>query len=97
MLKSLETTVSKQAWKSMSQKAMTHPLSQEAAVITLRNFSKQLGINLTKRKALQAIPVFGAILGNLTNSWYIKDVSWAARRAFQRRWLRDNSKIIDIE
>lgn len=97
MLKSLETTVAKQTWKSMSQKAMTHPLSQEAALIALRNLSKQLGINLTKRKALQAIPVIGAVVGGSTNGWYIKDVSWAARRAFQERWLRDNDKIIDME
>lgn len=97
MLKSLETTVAKQTWKKMSEKAVTHPLSQEAAVIALRNLSKQLGINLTKRKALQAIPVIGAVVGGSTNGWYIKDVSWAARRAFQERWLRDNGKIIDME
>lgn len=97
MLKSLETTVAKQTWKIMSEKAVTHPLSQEAAVIALRNLSKQLGINLTKRKALQAIPVIGAVVGGSTNGWYIKDVSWAARRAFQERWLRDNGKIIDME
>jgi len=30
------------------------------------------------------------------NAWYIREVGWAARRAFQERWLIDNEKIIEI-
>ncbi|MFS0600872.1 EcsC family protein [Peribacillus frigoritolerans] len=97
MLKSIEVKIAKQTWKSMTQKAINKPLSQEAAVIALRNLSKQLGVNLTKRKALQAIPIIGAVVGSSVNGWYIKDVGWAARRAFQQRWLLENGKIIDME
>ena len=58
--------------------------------------AKQIGINITKRKALQAIPVIGALVGGSVNGWYIKDVGWAARRAFQERWLIDNQKILEV-
>jgi len=51
---------------------------------------------LTKRKALQAIPAIGALIGASVNGWYIKEVGWTARRAFQERWLLENHKIIEI-
>ena len=59
-----------------------------------RNLAKQLGINITKRKAAQAIPIIGAGVGAAMNLAFINDVSWAARRAFQEKWLIDNNKII---
>ena len=62
----------------------------------IKSLAKQLGINLTKRKALQAIPAIGALVGASVNGWYIKEVGWAARRAFQERWLLENHKIIEI-
>jgi len=96
MLKSVEITIAKQTWKAMAEKAAQQQLSKEGAIISVKNLAKQLGINLTKRKALQAIPAVGALIGSSVNGWYIKDVGWAARRAFQKRWLIDNQKIIDI-
>jgi EcsC protein family len=95
-LKAIHTTINKKTWKKMAQIAAEKPLSQEAAIITIRNLAKQLGINLSKRKALQVIPVIGAIVGGSSNGWYVKDVGWAARRAFQERWLVDNEKTIDL-
>ncbi len=95
-LKSVETTIAKVTWKKMAEKAAESQLSKEAAVLTVKNLAKQLGINLTKRKALAAIPFIGAAIGGSVNGWYIKEVGWAARRAFQERWLYENGKIIDI-
>jgi len=54
--------------------------------------SKAVGLNLTKRKALQMLPAVGAIVGGSVNGWYMKDVGWAARRCFQERWLEENYK-----
>jgi hypothetical protein len=95
-LKSIQNTIAKQTWKKMAEKATQSPLSKEAAIIAIKNLAKQLGVNISKRKALQAIPVIGAIVGSSSNGWYIKDVGWAARRAFQERWLIENDKIIDM-
>lgn len=95
-LRTIEVNIVKQSWKKMAQKAAEDKLCQEAAIIGVKNLAKQLGINLTKRKALQAIPAIGAAVGSSVNGWYIKEVGWAARRAFQERWLIENKKVIDI-
>lgn len=95
-LRTIEVAIAKQTWKAMAEKAAQSKLSKEAAIIGIRNLAKQLGVNLTKRQALQAIPAIGALVGASVNGWYIKDVGWAAHRAFQERWLIDNHKIIDI-
>jgi hypothetical protein len=94
-LRSIEVMIARQTWKELAQKAATNALSKEGGVIAVRNLAKQLGINLTKRKALQAIPVIGAGVGAAVNGAWIRDVGWAARRAFQERWLIDNGKVTD--
>ena len=81
-------------WKKIAERAAQQQLSKEGAIIAVRNLAKQLGINITKRRALATIPVIGAIVGASANGWFIKDVGWAARRAFQERWLLDNRKIM---
>ena len=95
-LRSIEVTLTKQTWRKMAEQAAKEVLSKEAGLLAVRNLAKQLGINLTKRKALQSIPYIGAGVGASVNAWYIRDVGWAARRAFQERWLIDNQKIIEI-
>ncbi len=95
-LRSIEVTIAKQSLKVLTRKAATDRMSREAGFIAIKNLAKQLGVNLTKRKALQAIPAIGAVVGASVNGWYIKEVGWAARRAFQERWLIDNQKIIEI-
>jgi hypothetical protein len=95
-LKSVQNTIVKQTWRKMAEKAAQQPFGKEAAILAVKNLAKQLGVNISKRKALQAIPVIGSLVGASSNGWYIKDVGWAARRAFQERWLIENSKIIDI-
>jgi uncharacterized protein (DUF697 family) len=97
MLSAIGVTIAKTTWKAMAEKAMTTGMGKEAAIITLRNLAKQLGINLTKRKALAAIPGIGAGIGGTVNGWWIRDVGWAARRTFQERWLLDNNKVIRID
>lgn len=96
-LKSVEVTLAKVAWKKMAEKAAERQLGKEAALLTIKNLAKQLGVNITKRKALAAIPFIGAAIGGSVNGWYIKEVGWAARRAFQERWLIENKKIIEVE
>ncbi|MDA8620776.1 EcsC family protein [Planctomycetota bacterium] len=92
-LKNIEITIAKVTWKKMAEKAAEKAVSKEGAVIAVKTLSKQLGINLTKRKALSAIPVIGAAVGGSVNGWYLKEVGWAARRSFQERWLIENHKV----
>ncbi len=92
-LKIVEVTIAKVTWKKMAQKAAEDRLSKEASILVIKNLAKELGVNLTKRKALASIPVIGAAVGGSVNGWFIKEVGWAARRAFQERWLLENGKL----
>jgi uncharacterized protein (DUF697 family) len=94
-LRTLQVTIQKVTWKKMTERAAANQFSKEAAIIGIKNLAKQLGINITKRQALVAIPIIGAAVGGSVNGWYIKEVGWAARRYFQERWLRDNRKYED--
>lgn len=94
-LKQIQVLIAKTTWKKMSQKAMENELSKEAGILAIKGLAKQLGINLTKRKALQTIPYIGAAIGASVNGSYINNVAWAARRVFQEAWL--NEKYIVIE
>ena len=96
VLRQVEVMIAKKSWRKMAKIAAAKKLSKEGAVVTIRQLAKQLGVNITKRKALAVIPIIGAVVGGSMNGWYIKDVGWAARRAFQERWLIDNKKIVDI-
>ena len=58
----------------------------------IKNLAKQLGINITKRKALQTIPIVGAGIGAVMNAAYITDITEAAIRIYEKRWLNDNGK-----
>ncbi len=76
-------------WKSMAARAATQTVGVDAAIIATKNLAKALGYNLTKRKALAAIPAVGAVIGSSANGWYLREVGVAAQRSFQERWLRD--------
>lgn len=92
-LRGVERMLIEKTWKQMAKDTLV----KETVLITLRTLAKQLGINLTKRKALQAIPAIGAIVGSSVNGWYIKEVGWAARRSYQERWLKDNGLWVDCD
>jgi hypothetical protein len=95
-LRSIQVMIAKTTWKRMAEIAAQKQVSKEGAVLALKRLLKQLGVNLTKRKALAAIPIIGAAVGGSVNGWYIKEVGWAARRVFQERWLIKNHKVIDV-
>jgi EcsC protein family len=92
MLRQLEVTVLRQTFKAMAAKAAEQTLSKEAAIIALRDIARQLGLNLTKRKMLQVVPFLGAGIGAAVNWKFMDDVAWAARRAYQERWLQDRGR-----
>lgn len=75
-----------QSWGQI-QHAASAALGKEAMVIALRDVARQLGVNLTKRKAVNAVPVIGAAIGAAINAGFVKDVGWAARRTFQEMRL----------
>ena len=93
ILRAIDVMIAKQTLKTVAEKAAQRQLSKEAVLISMNKLGRQLGLNITKRKALQALPAIGAVVGGSVNAWFIKDVGWAARRAFQERWLIENNMI----
>jgi len=94
-LRTVEVILIKSTWKKISEEAAKQQLSREAAIFGAKNVAKQLGVNITKRKALASIPFIGAAIGGSVNGWYVKEIGWAARRCFQERWLMENQKVVD--
>jgi len=94
ILRTIDGMISRKTLKTLAEKAAQRQLAKEAVMISIKNLGRQLGINISERKVLQAIPAIGAVVGASVNGWFINDVSWAARRAFQERWLIENNMIV---
>ena len=88
-LKELRTVVAKQTFKAMAATTGT-----EQGIVAARSLARRLGVNLTKRKLLQATPAVGAVVGAAVNYKFIDDVAWAARHMYQKRLLehRDSAR-----
>lgn len=92
LLRQISVKIAKDSWEKVANQKV--PLS--VAIIAIKSLAKQLGINITKRMALPVIPFIGTGVGAVINAPFINDIAWAARRAFQERWLIEN-QLIDIE
>lgn len=88
-LKKIEETLVKVTWKKMAESLAKGEVGHEAALAAIRAFAKQLGIQLTKRKALQIVPVVGAAAGASFNAVFINDIGRAAYNSYGRRWIAD--------
>ena len=92
-LRRLQVMLVQKAWKMLTDEAVAKKLSEAAFTMGIEQLAKQLGINITKRAALKVIPLIGLVVGGAVNAAFVRDVGWAARRAFQERWLMENKKI----
>lgn len=90
-LKEVEQILLKVAWKKMASDLAKKEINKRALLVALREFAKSLGIQLTKRKALQMVPVIGAAVGAAFNSTFVNDIGKAAYMSYRRR------KIAEVE
>ena len=80
-LKQLEQILIKVTWKKMTADLAAKQISQLSLLAAVKQFAKSLGINLTKRKALQMVPIIGAIVGASFNATYANDIGrWPTTR-----------------
>jgi hypothetical protein len=96
LLRNIELQLAKKSWVRIAERAASEQVIRETGLLVLKNLGKQVGLNLTKRKLLGAVPLVGAAVGGSVNALYLREVGWAARRAFQERWLIDNHKLTEI-
>jgi len=71
-------------------------IAKEGAVFATRGLAAALARNLAGRKAAQAIPIVGAAIGAAASASFLDDVSMAAQRIYQERFLRDR-EILDAK
>jgi hypothetical protein len=93
-LRGIETQLLAQSWAVLGERAARRGVSAEAALLLARDVAERLGVNLTKRKALAAMPLIGAAIGATVNGWYMRDIGAAAQRAYQERWLKDRGLLL---
>ncbi len=91
-LKEIEQILIKVAWKRMSEQLAAKQISKESLLAALRQFAKSIGIQITKRKALQMIPVIGALVGASFNGMLANDIGKAAYMSCRRRWIADHAQ-----
>jgi uncharacterized protein (DUF697 family) len=96
-LQGLETQMLAHNWAALGERAARRGVSAESVLLFARDVAQQLGLNLSKRKALAALPVVGAAIGATVNGWYMRDIGAAAQRSYQQRWLQDRGLYRDEE
>ncbi|HYE19886.1 MAG TPA: EcsC family protein [Tepidisphaeraceae bacterium] len=89
IMKELEQVLIKVGW----QKAASGVLGKELARLSLtggvQQMAKALGVQLTQRKALQIVPVVGAVVGGAFNATFLNDVAKAAYMSYRRRFMSE--------
>lgn len=88
-LKQIEEILLKVTWKKMGESFARGEIGKQAALFGVKKFSKSLGIQITKRKALQMVPVVGALVGASFNATFINDIGRTAYMSYRRRWIAE--------
>lgn len=91
-LQGIETRMLAHNWAVLAERAARRGVNAETMLLFARDVAQQLGLNLTKRKALAALPIIGAAVGATVNGWYMRDIGTAAQHAYQQRWLQDRGR-----
>lgn len=84
-LKQVEQVLLKVTWKKMNEALARKEISRLSLLAAIRQFAKSLGIQITKRKALQLVPFVGALIGAAFNATFVNDVGRAAHMSYRRR------------
>lgn len=92
-LKQVEQILLKVAWKRMNRALAQKELSRLATLAAIRQFAKTLGVQITKRKALQTVPIIGGLVGASFNGTFMNDVGRAAYMNYRRRWIAYHATI----
>jgi uncharacterized protein (DUF697 family) len=88
-LKEFEQILINVTWKKMSAALAAKQISKQSLLAALRQYAKTLGYELTKRKALQLVPIIGAIVGASLNGTLANDIGKAAYMSYRRRWIAE--------
>ncbi|MDY6291106.1 MAG: EcsC family protein [Succiniclasticum sp.] len=88
--KAAEKTAKKAAEKTA--KKAVEKSTKKAVERSAEKAVERSGQQIVERETSKVVPAVGAVIGLAVNVNYISDVSWAARRCFQKWWLEENGK-----
>jgi len=89
-LKQFEQILLKVSWQAMSEAFARKEISRLSLLAAARQLSQKLGVQLTRRKALQLVPVVGALVGASFNAVFVNDVGRAAYMLYRRRRIAES-------
>ncbi len=92
LLKRLESTLAEEAalQKTSGKARKKSRLAKGLQYFSLREYAKSLAIGLVKRRALQLLPVAGAVTGAAFNAAYARDVGRTAYMCYRRRFIGEH-------
>jgi hypothetical protein len=90
MLKQIEQILIKVTWKKMSADLAAKQISQLSLLAVIRAFAMTLGIQITKRKALQSVPIIGALVGASFDGTFVNDIGRAPYMCYRRRFIEEH-------
>ena len=100
VLKPVEQVLLKVSWRKMSETIARREIRYLSLRAAMQEFARTLGIQLTRRKALQLAPVVGALIGASCNAQFVNDVGRAAYMLYRRRRIAQlegpSSTILDL-
>ncbi len=85
VLRPVEQVLLKVSWRKVSETIARRELRYLSLRTALQEFARTLGLQLTRRKALQIAPVVGALIGASCNAQFVNDVGRAAYMLYRRR------------
>lgn len=88
-LNELEAILRERTWKRLTEEEARRQINRMSLLLALRQLAKSLALQLTRRKALQMIPVTGALVGAGFNAQFLNDVCRSAYMSYRRRKLAD--------
>ena len=68
-------------------------LRHKAFTIAHHDFSREITKQLVEVRILTSIPGIGGIVSLIVDTRYMRSVGWAARHAYQLRWLEERGRL----
>lgn len=90
-LKNIELVVIDSDRGLLDPSAAEEKIKAMALLTNVDKFAENLGIQITKRKALQMVPLLGGLVGGCFNAVFMNDVGRSAFMNYRRRWIESNS------
>ena len=91
-LRELQAKIALAAPEPIAGELVDDKTRHHAFSIAHHDFSREITKQLVEVRLLTAIPGIGAVMGLIVDTNYMRSVGWAARHAYQLRWLRERGR-----